>query len=114
MLADGGGDLRLKLLDLRVQRLDRRDQAQYQLPAGGRLELPDPGRGGAAELCEQLRGLLAAGLVLSDEEPVQARFNRPGGPGQNRASSARSWLVNAVPVPTKSSLARVSALSALV
>jgi hypothetical protein len=61
--ADGGGDLPLELLDLPVQRLDRRDQAQHQLPAGGELELADPGRGGAAELCEQLRGLLAAGVA---------------------------------------------------
>ncbi len=76
MLAHGGGDLRLQLLELPVDRLDRRDQAQHQLPAGGQLELPDPGRGSAAELCQQLRGLLAAGVVLPDEEPVQARFSQ--------------------------------------
>ena len=32
--------------------------------------------GSAAELCQQLRGLLAAGVVLPDEEPVQARFSQ--------------------------------------
>ena len=76
MLAHRGGDLRLQLLDLPVERLDRRGQAEHQLPAGGQLELPDPGYGGAAELCEQLRGLLAAGVVLAEEEPVQARFSQ--------------------------------------
>ena len=76
VLAHRGGDLALELLDLPVERLDRRDQAQHQLAAGGQLELADPGRGGAAELCEQLRGLLAAGVALPDEEPVQARFSQ--------------------------------------
>src|ERR1019366_10211304 len=37
MLADGGRDLALQLLDLLVDRLDRRDQAQPQRPAGGQL-----------------------------------------------------------------------------
>jgi len=107
--------------------------------ARGQLKLADPGGGGAAQLCQQLRGLLAPGVVLPDQEPVQARLaqaarvrgagvalkererdpavqvrEQPSGPGQNRASSARSWLLNAVRVPTRSSLARVSALSALV
>ena len=40
--------------------------------------------------------------------------NSPSGPGQNRSSSARGWLVNAVRAPTRSSRARVSARSALV
>src|ERR1035438_8658259 len=35
---------------------------------------PTRPRGGAAELCQQLRGLLAAGVVLPSQEPVQARL----------------------------------------
>ena len=76
VLADGGGDLALELLDLLVERLDRRHQAQDQRPADAELELADPGLGGAAELCEQLPGLLPAGVVLADEESAQARFSQ--------------------------------------
>src|ERR1039457_1641244 len=76
MLADGGRDLALQLLDLLVDRLDRRDQAQRHPPAGGQLELAGPGGGSPAELCEQLRGLLAAGVMLPSQEPLQARFSQ--------------------------------------
>ena len=54
---------------------------------------PDPGRGSAAELCQQLRGLLAAGVVLPDEEPAQARFSqaaRVHGAGVALEARARS------------------------
>ena len=77
MLAHGGGDLALQLLDLPLIRLDRRDQAQHQPPASGQLELPDPGRGSAAELCEQLRGLLAAGVTLRTRNPCRRASPRP-------------------------------------
>ena len=139
MLADGGRDLPLELLDLLVERLDRRHQAQHELAAGGKLKLTDPGLRGAAELRQELRGLLAAGVVLAGQESLQACFSQAARvrlagvalkererdpavqvreqaeragpePGKLRAN----WLVNAVRVPTRSLRARVSALSDLV
>ena len=76
VLADGGGDLPLELLDLLVDRRDRRDQTEDQRSADAQLELAGPGLGGAAELCEQLPWLLPAGVVLADEEGVQARLSQ--------------------------------------
>ncbi|MGA2929038.1 MAG: hypothetical protein ABSG43_24225, partial [Solirubrobacteraceae bacterium] len=68
MLAHSGGDLRLQRLDLLVDRVERRDQAQHQCSAGGQFQRADPGLGGAAELYEQLCGRLAAGVVLPSQE----------------------------------------------
>ncbi len=84
MLVHGGRDLALQRLDLLVDRLERRDQAQHQCSAGGQFERADPGLGGAAELYEQLCGRLAAGVVLPGQESVQAGFSeavRVGGAG---------------------------------
>jgi len=84
VLTDGGSDLPLELLDLLVERRDRRHQAQDQRAADGQLELADPSLGSAAELRQQPRGLLPAGVVLADEERVQTRFSqtaRIGGAG---------------------------------
>jgi hypothetical protein len=54
-------------------------------PAGADTTvLADPSLGSATELCEQLPGLLPAGVVLADEEPLQARLAqaaRVGGAG---------------------------------
>ena len=68
VLADGGRDLPLELLDLLVERLDHRDQRPHEFSAGAELELADPGHGGAAELGQKLRGGLAAGVTLAGEE----------------------------------------------
>jgi hypothetical protein len=73
VLANAGGDLALELLDLLVERLDRRDHAQDERPAGGQLELADPRDRGAAELCQKLRGLLATGVALARQERLQTR-----------------------------------------
>jgi hypothetical protein len=84
VLADGGRDLPLGLLDLLVDHRDRRHQAEDQRSADVQFELADPGLGSTAELREQLPGLLAVRVVLPDEEPVQARFSeaaRVGGAG---------------------------------
>ena len=72
VLADGGRDLPLELLDLLVDRLDRRYQAQDQRSADAELELADPGLGSAAELCQQPRGLLATGISLARQERLKA------------------------------------------
>ncbi len=72
MLADGGRDLPLELLDLLVDRLDRRHQAQDQRSADAELELADPGLGSAAELCQKPRGLLATGISLARQERLKA------------------------------------------
>ena len=105
-------------LDLLVERLDRRDQAQDQRSADAELELADPGLGRAPELCQQLARASgrrssagAPGTPAGAARPDRARprgsgsargtrarsgcrrlVNRPIGPGQNRSSSARSWL----------------------
>ncbi len=73
VLADAGRDLPLALLDLLVERLDRRDHAQDERPAGGQLELADPGDRGTPELCQKLRGLLATGVALARQERLQTR-----------------------------------------
>ena len=86
MLADLGRELALELLDLHVQRLDRRDQRQHELPASGQLELADATLGRAPELCEQLRGLLAAGVVLAGQERPKARFAQPARVGRARVA----------------------------
>ena len=59
-------------LDLLVERLDRRHQAQDQRSADAELELADPGLGSAAELCQKPRGLLATGVSLARQERLQA------------------------------------------
>jgi hypothetical protein len=65
---------RSDLLDLLVERLDRRDHAQDERPAGGQLELADPRDRGTAELCQQLRGLLGTGVALARQERLQTRL----------------------------------------
>jgi len=52
----------------------RRDQAEHQRSAGAQLELADRRLGGAAELCQQLRGLLTPAVVLAGQESLQPRF----------------------------------------
>ena len=117
-------DLALELLDLHVQRLDRRDQREHELPAGAQLELADAALGRAPELGEQLRRLLPAGGGLSGQKPPKAglaggragrrrpdsapkademrlfKWVRPRGPAQDRASSgAAGWSRCRVPAP---------------
>ena len=77
MLADGHGDLALELSDLRVERLDHRDQRAHEFSAGAELELADPGLGSAAELCQKPRGLLAAGISLARQERLKALLAQP-------------------------------------
>ena len=77
VLADGGGDLPLELADLLVERVDHRDHAAHEFSAGAELELADAGDRGAAKLGQKLRGRLPAGVVLADEEPLQARCSQP-------------------------------------
>src|ERR1700694_6329885 len=74
MLADRGRDLALELLDLRVERSHRRDQREHELAARCQLELADATLGRAPELCEQLRGLLAARVPRAGEKPSHARL----------------------------------------
>ena len=72
MGAHGGGDLPLELIDLSDQRLERRDQAEHELPARVQLRFADPAFGRASELREQLRGFLGAGVMLACEERREA------------------------------------------
>jgi hypothetical protein len=65
----------------------RGNQAQHQCSAGGQFQRADPGLGGATEPYEQLCGRLAAGVVLPDKEPVQARCSEAA-----RVSGARVAL----------------------
>jgi hypothetical protein len=86
MLAHRGGELALELLELAVQRRERRDQREHELAAGAQLELADTPRGRATELCEQFRGLLPAGVPLAGQERGQARLAQPARVGRARVA----------------------------
>ena len=133
-------DLPLEVLDLRVERPDHGHEAEHQLAGGSELQLADPGcgargaawtsaRSGAARLSIARAPETLASAQLPDRERlpdwgscsrnasrISASMceNSRNGPGQNRSSSARSWLTIAVRAATRSSRARVSARIAFV
>ena len=105
---------------------------QHRAPAGRHLALADPALGRPMELRDSCASFcrpisLARQDARRRASPSRARprgwdsaqererdlvvrsLNRPIGPGQNRSSSARSWLTSAALAPTSSSRPRVIA-----
>ena len=72
MLTHRVGDLALERLDLRGEGLERLDERQHQRSTGGQLGLANASFGRAPELGQQLRRLLAPGVMLAGEERPKA------------------------------------------
>src|SRR6202022_4411754 len=75
--ADRGLDLPLERPDLVNEGLERRDQAEHELPARFELRLAAPPFGRATQLGEQLSGLLAPRVVLAGKERLQPLLAQP-------------------------------------
>ena len=85
MLAHGGGDLALELVDRSDDRFKRRDQREHRRAAGLAFERSGPALGRATELGQQFGRRLVAAVALARQERPEPLLAQP-------ARVGRAWV----------------------